>query len=125
MAMQLEEKIAEYFKTRASGVIAVFIFGSQASGKRSPSSDVDIAILFEKSDPDLIRAGIEDALIRLPKILKKDVHPIAMNSIGEILLKQILNKGRCLIVNDRRKLAEFKMLALARIATFSYYQKKM
>jgi predicted nucleotidyltransferase len=123
--MQLEEKIAGYFKANSSGVTAVYIFGSQASAKSTPSSDVDIAILFDKNDTGFVRAGIEDVLMRLPRVLKRDVHPVAMNLIGEVLLKQILKKGRCLLVNDARKLAEFKMRGLSRIAAFSYYHKKM
>jgi hypothetical protein len=58
-------------------------------------------------------------------LLRKDVHPVAMNSASEMLLKQIFGKGRCLLVNDTRKLAEFKMLAYSRIASFNYYLKKM
>jgi predicted nucleotidyltransferase len=125
MAMQLEEKIADYFKANSSGVTAVYIFGSQASAKSTPGSDVDIAILFDNDDQNLIRSGIEAVLVELPRILKKDVHPVAMNLIGEVLLKQILKRGRCLLVNDPRKLAEFRMRALSRIAAFSYYHKKM
>jgi predicted nucleotidyltransferase len=122
--MRIEEKIIDYF-TQARRVAAVYIFGSQACGKSIPSSDVDIAVLFESNDPDDIRAGIEAVLSELPRILKKDVHPLAMNSIGEALLKQILGKGRCLLVNDRRRLAQFKMVALSRIAAFGYYHKRM
>jgi predicted nucleotidyltransferase len=106
-------------------VVAVYIFGSQACGKSTPGSDVDIAVLFDTNDPDDIRAGIEAVLTGLPRVLKKDVHPVAMNMTGEALLKQILSKGRCLLVNDRRKLSEFKMVALARIAAFGYYHKRM
>ena len=123
--MRIDDKITEYFRTRARGVVAVYIFGSEASGKSLPGSDVDIAILFDNHDQNSIRSGIEAVLVGLPRILKRDVHPVAMNVIGEILLKQILSKGRCLLVNDRRKLSEFKMVALARIAAFGYYHKRM
>ena len=68
---------------------------------------------------------MEELLQRLPRLLRKDVHPVAMNSAGEVLLKQILSKGRCIVVNDARKLAEFKMNAFSRIADFNYYLKRM
>jgi hypothetical protein len=64
-------------------------------------------------------------MLRLPKLLRKDLHPVVMNSASETLLKQIFGKGRCLLVNDSRKLAEFKMIAYARIADFNCYLKKM
>jgi uncharacterized secreted protein with C-terminal beta-propeller domain len=63
--------------------------------------------------------------VQLPRLLKKDVHPLAINFAGEVLLKQIFAKGKCLLVTDLRKLAEFKMVAYARIAGFDYYLKKM
>ena len=123
--MHLEETIADYFKANSSGITTVYIFGSQASGKCIPSSDVDIALLFDRSDPDDIHSRMDEILSKLPKLLRMDVHPVAMNVAGEALLKQIFSKGRCLLVNDSRKLAEFKMIAYARIAGFNYYLKKM
>jgi predicted nucleotidyltransferase len=123
--IQIEEMIAAYFKENSSGTIAVYVFGSHVSGKSSPASDVDIAILFDRCDPVFIHSRLFEILVQMPRLLRKDVHPVAMNSAGEALLKQILGKGQCLVVNDSRKLAEFKMLAYARIAGFTYYQKKM
>jgi predicted nucleotidyltransferase len=123
--MHLEETIADYFKANSAGITAVYIFGSQASGRHIPSSDVDIAVLFDRSDPDYIRSCMDEILLKLPKLLRKDIHPVAMNSASEALLKQIFSNGRCLFVNDSRKLAEFKMVAYARIADFNYHLKKM
>ena len=123
--MHLEETITDYFKANSSGITAVYIFGSQASGRYIPGSDVDIAVLFDRSDPDYIHSCMDEILLKLPRLLRKDIHPVAMNSASEALLKQIFSKGRCLLVNDSRKLAEFKMIAYARIAGFDYYLKKM
>ena len=123
--MHLEETITDYFKANSYGTAAVYIFGSQASGKCIPSSDVDIAVLFDRCDPDFIRSRMDEILLRLPKLVRKDVHPVVMNSASEAILKQIFAKGRCLLVHDSRKLAEFKMVAYTRIADFNYYLKKM
>ena len=78
--MHLEETITDYFKANSSGTAAVYIFGSQASGKCIPSSDVDIAVLFDRCDPDFIRSRMDEILLRLPKLVRKDVHPVVMNS---------------------------------------------
>jgi hypothetical protein len=48
-----------------------------------------------------------------------------MDFAGEVLLKQILKNGRCLIVNDSKTLANFTMDALTKIADFQYYLNKM
>jgi len=123
--MRLEETIADYFKTNSAEITAVYIFGSQASGKSFAGSDVDIGVLFDRNGADYIRSRIEKFIVQLPRLVKKDVHPLAMNFAGEVLLKQIFAKGKCLLVTDSRKLAEFKMIAYARIAGFDYYLKKM
>ena len=123
--MQLYETITEYFNANRMGVVAVYVFGSQASDRGTPGSDVDIAVLFDRNDPDFIRSRIEKILSQLPRSLRKDVHPVAMNSASEALLKQIFAKGKCLLATDSRKLAEFRMIAYARIAGFSFYLEKM
>jgi predicted nucleotidyltransferase len=123
--MQLYEKITEYFGANSIGVVAVYVFGSQASGRGTPRSDVDIAVLFDRNNPDFIRSRIEEILLQLPRSLRKDVHPVSMNSASEVLLKQIFAKGECLLVIHPAKLAEFKMIAYARIAGFGYYLEKM
>lgn len=123
--MQLHETITEYFKANSAGIVTVYVFGSQASDKSTSRSDVDIAVLFDHNDLDFIHSRFEEILIHLSKSLRKDVHPVAMNSASEALLKQIFAKGKCLLITDSRKLAEFKMIAYARIAGFSYYLEKM
>ena len=123
--MQLFKTITEYFRANLAGIVDVYVFGSQASDKSTSRSDVDIAVLFDRSDPEFIRSRIEEILLQLPRSLGKDVHPVAMNSASEALLKQIFAKGICLLATDSRKLAESKMIAFARIAGFSYYLEKM
>jgi len=123
--MQLDKAITDYFKANSFGIVAVYLFGSQASGKSIPTSDVDVAVLLDRSDADFADSCMNQMMIQLPKLLRKDIHPVIMNSASEMLLKQIFGKGRCLLVNDSRKLAEFKMLAYSRIASFNYYLKKM
>ena len=52
---------------------------------------------------------------------KKDIHPVALNHSGELLLEQILNKGKCIVINDQHKLALFKIAAFAKIFDSSLY----
>ena len=120
----IEDRIKDYFRNR-DNVAAVYLFGSHASGKERAGSDVDIAILFQTRDLDFIRDSIDLYLVELSRLLKKDIHPIVLNSAGEVILKQILNKGKCVVVNDRRQLASFKIAAFAKIFDFSYYRDLM
>jgi len=123
--MTLRDKIVNYFSTACSDVVAVYLFGSQASGKSKKDSDVDIGILFADDNPDLISKCIDGVLVNLPRLIRKDVHPVVMNRAGEELLKQIFGRGECVLVNDQNKLAHFRMTAYSKIADFSYYRNRM
>ena len=120
----LENRIKDYFSNR-NNIAAVYLFGSHAIGKERSGSDVDIAILFQNKDPDLIRDSIDRYMVDLSRLLKKDIHPVVLNHGGEALLVQILNKGKCIVVNDQRKLALFKVEAFAKIFDFKYYLSLM
>ena len=117
----IEKKIANYFENK-EGIIAVYLFGSYASGKVRTRSDIDLAILFDSRDRDNINRRLDRYLIDLSRILRKDIHLTAMNFASEELLKQIFKKGRCLIVNDSKKLACFTMTAYSKIVNFHYYR---
>jgi len=120
----IEDRIKDYFCNR-DRVAAVYLFGSHATGKERAGSDVDIAILFQTRDLDFIRDSIDLYLVELSRLLKKDIHPIVLNRAGEVILKQIFNKGKCIVVNDRRQLTSFKVAAFAKIFDFSYYRDLM
>jgi predicted nucleotidyltransferase len=116
-----EKKITNYFENK-EGVVAVYLFGSYANGNARPCSDLDLAILFGSRDRAIINRRLEQYLIDLSRILRKDVHLTAMNFATEELLKQIYKKGNCLIVNDSKKLAYFTMTAYSKIVNFHYYR---
>lgn len=115
------KKIINYFENK-EGVIAVYLFGSYANGNARPCSDLDLAILFGSRDRAIINRRLEQYLIDLSRILRKDVHLTAMNFATEELLKQIYKKGNCLVVNDSKKLAYFTMIAYSKIVNFHYYR---
>ena len=117
----IEKKIANYFENK-EGIIAVYLFGSYASGKVRTRSDIDLAILFDSRDRDNINRRLDRYLIDLSRILRKDIHLSAMNFASEELLKQIFKKGHCLIVNDSKKMACFTMTAYSKIVNFHYYR---
>jgi len=120
----IDGKIKDYFRSR-DNIAAVCLFGSHATGKGRPDSDVDIAILFQSMPRELMCDLIDILMVDLSGILKKDVHPVILNHAGEELLDQVFKRGKCIIVNDRRKLAVFRMAAFAKIFDFAYYRGLM
>jgi predicted nucleotidyltransferase len=115
MKDKLINKLKGYFKDK-SEVIAVYLFGSQATDKTRRASDVDIGVLLDTKNL---------YMVDLANILKKEIHPVILNSAGEELMRQIFTKGRCILVTDQKKLSLFKMTMFARIADFGYYRQQM
>jgi predicted nucleotidyltransferase len=122
--MSIHENIESFFENEKD-LVAVYLFGSCADGRERPSSDVDLAILFDNRDRETVTQRLDKYLVALSRSLRKDVHLIAMDFAGEALLKQIFKKGECLVVNDSKKLAYFKMMAFSKIVCFHYYHSQM
>lgn len=120
----METIIRRYFETQPV-VSAVYLFGSRAQGRHGDTSDVDLAILTRTGNTDSQTALIERILVELPRLTRKDIHPVILNTAGESLLRQIFTKGRCLLVNDPKQLTLFKMEAFIRIAEFGDHLHRM
>ena len=124
MKNELIEKLTAYFNAK-SEVVAVYLFGSYAREKEHHSSDIDIGLLFDTKDPVKINDTVDSVLLELPRILRKDIHPVVLNLAGEELLRQVFLNGKCVVVNNSKKLVRYSMTAFSRIADFAYYKKQM
>jgi predicted nucleotidyltransferase len=124
MNKKLSKTISDYFKNKDE-VIAVYLFGSYASGNNQPFSDIDIGILLNLVDQKFANQQKIRYMTELSRILRKDIHPVILNSASEVLMKQIYSKGKCILIKDSKELAKYKMTMYARIADFAYYLDKM
>jgi len=124
MNNKLEENIKVYFRDKKE-VTAVYLFGSYAKDKARPLSDIDVAILLDNNDRDFLKEKRKDYTVELGRALRKDIHPVILNLAGEALLKQIFSKGKCILINDSKKLALYRMVMFSRIADFAYYRSQM
>ena len=120
----LINRLKAYFESK-SEVIAVYLFGSQVTGEKDLRSDVDLGILIDTHNRMIATAKRTQYMAALANILKKEIHPVILNSAGEELIRQIFLKGKCILVRDPKKLSLFKMTMLARIADFGYYRDQM
>jgi len=120
----LELEIKNYF-SKKQGIIAVYLFGSSAKGKEGHCSDIDIGILLDQEHRESIKTIINNSIVELGRILKRDIHPVILNSASEELLRQVFSYGICLLVNNPETLSRFKMVMYSRIADFSYYRNQM
>ena len=124
MNEKLVHKTQAYFMDQPD-VIAVYLYGSHAAGKGGRASDVDIGVLMDSSDRKTQVEKRTRYMLELAAVLRKEIHPVILNSAGEEPMRQIFTKGKCILVNDPKKLSLFKMTMFSRIADFSYYRRQM
>ena len=120
--MNILKNISDFFKNKDE-VVAVYLFGSYASGKQHHMSDIDLGIFFKEKSMSLHYPLIDKYFNSLSRLLRRDIHLVSLNTDSEELLKQIFSKGQCILVNDKNKLVRFKMTAFSKIADFGYYRQ--
>ena len=79
------------FAIGRKAVIAVYIFGSAATGKDRPGSDIDLAVMVAGAFSGLARVEMETALSNL---LCRDVDLVVFGQTAPLLQHQILKYGR-------------------------------
>jgi uncharacterized protein len=122
--MLIENTIKQYFEDRIE-IAAVYLFGSYASKKNNFMSDVDIGILLNYQNSKSAKNFKEEYILQLGRLLRKDIHPVIMNTAGEVVLKQIFGKGKPVLVKDLKFYQNFKSVTLLKIIDFSFYLEKI
>ena len=121
---KLKKDIIDYFENK-TGVAAVYIFGSFGTVKKHYYSDIDIGILLDRYNAKIAGDLITDCIVELGMMLKRDIHPVILNSASVELLRQIFTKGQCILIKDLKRLARFRMVKFVEIADFAYYRNQM
>jgi len=86
------EKIKSYAIGRKAVIIAIYVFGSAATGKDRPGSDIDLAVMVAASAfSGMARVEMETALSNL---LYRDVDLVVFGRTTTLLQHQILKYGR-------------------------------
>lgn len=116
----MEREIKQYFE-KSRKITAVYLFGSHASGREHHMSDVDIGILLDHNYPGSVENLKEKCIVELGRLLRKDIHPVIMNTAGEVLLKQIFSKGRAVLMKNPAIHRDFKMISFSKISDFNFY----
>ena len=103
------EKVKKYFSTKKD-VIAVYLYGSQASGKTTPHSDVDLAVILNSTKHSFER----ELKFRtdLEKLLRCEADVVILNDADHFLSSQVFTKGKILFTRNRKKSEDFKWHAM-------------
>lgn len=103
-------------------VVAAYIFGSAASDKRRPDSDMDIAVLLNEEGSPIDRKALREHLLPpLCRALRDDVHLLVLNDASYLTRAQVFSKGELLYARDESQLARFRMKSYALFAEFAPY----
>lgn len=114
LSQREKEKIIRFFKKR-SDVVAVYLFGSQATKTTFFDSDVDLAVLLKDQGHSSSKKQIE-MTVALNRLLDTEIVDIKLLSSQTSfpLIEQIFTHGQVLVDNhpDQRLIYENKMRGL-------------
>ncbi|MGQ9558072.1 MAG: type VII toxin-antitoxin system MntA family adenylyltransferase antitoxin [Desulfurispora sp.] len=104
--MSLLSKLPILIETisRDEDVVAMYLFGSQATGKPTPLSDIDLAILLDQTVPQQNYFNKKLALLTTATSLlqKEEIDLVILNQAPPSLTYRVLSKGHLLYENPRK-----------------------
>ncbi len=113
---ELKKKIAAY--AAKEGLIAVYLFGSTASGKRHQLSDLDIAVLLSIPPADYFSKRLQ-MTVDLMKLLRQDeVDLVILNQAPPLLQYQVITQGKIIYCRDALAKARFEAHAIVQYLDF-------
>jgi predicted nucleotidyltransferase len=115
--------LKNYFENRKDIAFA-FLFGSQAGGKATRLSDVDIAVYFypEKRHPieyeeEVFYEGEDEIWTDVERLLKKEVELLVLNRVSATVAASAI-RGEALAINDWGLYLDFMEVVTAEAEDF-------
>lgn len=105
MQQEKLEIAVNHLRTRISGMRAVYVYGSLASGETHPNSDIDLAVLAEQSVDTMTRMQLAGELAEL---LGLEVDLIDLAAVPTVMRMQVVGKGRRLFGGPDPGLEEYE-----------------
>jgi predicted nucleotidyltransferase len=109
----IQEILTDYFQRQGNhGVLAAYLFGSHALGRPHRESDVDVAVVFDRSilparsDRDEMQLRLASDLIAALKMNEVDL--VVLNDAPPLLARSIVRKGVLVFCSDPHLLREFE-----------------
>ena len=98
-------------------VVALYLFGSEATGRTGPLSDLDLAVLLDESKVKP-RRRLDAQLNLLAETMRAsgrfDVDLVLLNEATPLLAYEVVRSGRLLFERDRQKRITFEANAVCR-----------
>jgi predicted nucleotidyltransferase len=112
------QKLQHYF-AESENIVFAILFGSQAAGKATPMSDVDIAVFTKEPITLLERGGL---ITRLEMIVQTPVDCIVLNDLAyaaPMLAFDVIANGSMLICKDFDAFVAYKVKVIHAHADFA------
>lgn len=108
---RLEATLQQFFATRADGIVAVYLYGSQARDTATPASDVDLGILYAASPPASFEGLPLDLEAEIERLVRRPVQIVVLNRAPVDLIQRVLRDGHLLVDRDRAHRIRFEVKA--------------
>lgn len=113
-------------KASSPPVVLAYLFGSFATGKPGPLSDLDVAVLLENSLSKHDRFDFRLKLIsRLSSLCSgKDVDLVVLNDSSVTLCHEVIKAGKLIFCKDKEIQLEFETYVMSRYLDRRFYEKR-
>lgn len=106
---EVEERLRDALREGPPELVCAYLFGSVARGEARPDSDVDVAVLYEKTPEPRLDAGPLDLEGALERRLRRPVQLVVLNTAPADLVHRVLRDGRLLLERDRAARIRFEV----------------
>lgn len=106
---EIESRLREFFSEDSGDIVAVYLFGSQARGTATPSSDVDVAVLYAVPPPASLEGLPLDLEAQLERPLGRSVQVVVLNRASVDLVHRVLRDGRLVLDRDASRRIDFEV----------------
>lgn len=122
---QIKIELVSIFAKYSGDIVAAYLFGSEAKGATSPSSDIDIAVLPRTGDKikgAALKFSLYSDLCR--RLKRNDIDLVLLNLSGNLVLNdEIVRNGQILYSNDDDARNEFELHVLHRSIDFKFQRR--
>ena len=113
--------VTPLLREKVPSLLAVYVYGSAASGVVRADSDVDLGVLAERPlEEELLRS----LAMELENLIGRDVDLVDLGRTTPVLLMQVL-EGKLLFCSDARRVSEFENMAMSSYCALNEERKEI
>lgn len=117
---QLAPEITARMEARGGDVLALYVFGSQASGQTHAASDIDLAVLVDEPLKDALELEGE-----LAELLGAEVDLVDLRRAPTVLQAQVVSEGERLLAKDFVEAARFETFVFSSYARLNEERREI